>query len=66
MWTNRWRRLAEKEMDEDGGKRVKGQREEVFLYKQQKNKINEPLGAASDQLGSSPIIPSRLHTSMDI
>lgn len=35
-----------------------------FLHKQQKNKMNEPVRAASDQLGSSPIIP--LHASINI
>lgn len=41
-------------------------RDDFFLHNQQKNKMNEPVRAASDQLGSSPIIPSRLHASINI
>lgn len=57
----------QKEMDEEIEKKSVGtERRGGGVYKQQKNKMNEPVRAASDQLGSSPIIPSRLHASINI
>lgn len=69
MWTKMEKGMTDKqkEMDEEIEKKSVGtERRGFLLYKQQKNKMNEPVRAASDQLGSSPIIPSRLHASIDI
>lgn len=70
----RWRKgekqrcVDKQEIDGDEGEKERGDRRKryFFIDGRKKKWLKEPVRAASDQLGSSQIIPSTLHASTGV